>query len=100
MERRLAIRKALKATPALNRRLRWRPGSQPARPDGDAFGPQRQRHKAIFRGVRRKIPASSGSGTDVAFLFENYIDINPENHGRTFRQKLNMAAKMVRISWE
>jgi hypothetical protein len=30
------------------------------------------------------------------FYLKNYIDINPENHGLTFRQKLNKAATMVR----
>lgn len=32
----------------------------------------------------------------LQFYLKNYIDINPENHGLPFKEKLAMAAKMVR----
>lgn len=54
--------------------------------------------QAIFREFLAQNPDLSASDRVqmLQFYLKNYIDINPENHGLTFRQKLTKAARMVR----
>jgi hypothetical protein len=103
LERRLADQEArLKATPATTPET---PLAAEARfPDtGPALSepaPDRSPNNmpAIFREFLAQNPGLSSQDRVqmLHFYLKNYIDINPENHGLTFRQKLNMAAKMVR----
>lgn len=53
---------------------------------------------ALFREFLAENPdlASPEQVRMLQFYLKNYIDINPENHGLPFKEKLAMAAKMVR----
>jgi hypothetical protein len=103
LERRLADQEArLKATPAPapDMPLAEEAEAFPTSPawtepssDRSANGMQ-----AIFREFLAQNPGLSSQDRVqmLHFYLKNYIDINPENHGLTFRQKLNKAATMVR----
>lgn len=71
-----------------------RPASLPEpAPGGNSGGPQ-----VALRAFLAENPDLAGPDTVrmLQFYMKNYIDINPENHGLPIKEKLNMAAKMVR----
>jgi hypothetical protein len=78
-------RGARAASPAASAAM---PGKHPT---GNAGSPQ-----AALREFVAENPDLAGQVQMLQFYMKNYIDINPENHGLSYKHKLNMAAKMVR----
>jgi hypothetical protein len=68
------------------------PAQEPPRESGSGGA------QAIFREFLAENPDLAGQDRVrmLQFYMKNYIDINPENHGLPFREKLARAAKMVR----
>ncbi|MDI6812588.1 MAG: hypothetical protein QME75_14630 [Deltaproteobacteria bacterium] len=60
-------------------------------PGGNSGGPSK-----VLREFVTENPDLASQVQMLQFYMKNYIDINPENHGLPYKEKLNMAAKMVR----
>jgi hypothetical protein len=58
---------------------------------GNSRGPQ-----TALREFVAENPDLASQVQMLQFYMKNYIDINPENHGLPYKEKLDMAAKMVR----